>query len=74
MKTLLLGSGNRRIARVHASRHRAASAYSRVHRRAAVRAPELQTAAHDFGGHRVEAIRAIDVAMKHLRLAQQFDK
>ena len=35
---------------------------------------ELQTAAHDFGGHRVEAIRAIDVAMKQLRLAQQYDK
>jgi hypothetical protein len=35
---------------------------------------ELQAAAHDFGGHRVEAIRAIDVALKQLRLAQQFDK
>lgn len=35
---------------------------------------ELQTAAHDFGGHRVEAIRAIDAAIKQLRLAQQFDK
>lgn len=35
---------------------------------------ELQTAAHDFGGHRVEAIRAIDGALKQLRLAQQFDK
>ena len=35
---------------------------------------ELQTAAHDFGGHRVEAIRAIDAAVKQLRLAQQFDK
>ncbi len=35
---------------------------------------ELQTAAHDFGGHRVDAIRAIDGALKQLRLAQQFDK
>jgi hypothetical protein len=35
---------------------------------------ELQTAAHDFGGHRVEAMRAIDAAMKQLRLAQQYDK
>ena len=35
---------------------------------------ELQTAAHDFGGHRVEAIRAIDVALKQLRLAEQYDK
>jgi hypothetical protein len=35
---------------------------------------ELQSAAHDFGGHRVDAIRAIDGALKQLRLAQQFDK
>jgi hypothetical protein len=34
---------------------------------------ELQTAAHDFGGHRVEAIAAIDNALKQLRLAQKFD-
>jgi hypothetical protein len=34
---------------------------------------ELKTAAHDFGGHRVEAMRAIDVAIKQLRLAQQYD-
>lgn len=35
---------------------------------------DLKNAAHDFGGHRVEAIRAIDGALKQLRLAQQFDK
>jgi hypothetical protein len=35
---------------------------------------ELQTAAHDFGGHRVEAMRAIDAAVKQLRIAQQYDK
>jgi hypothetical protein len=35
---------------------------------------ELQTAAHDFGGHRVQAMRAVDAAIKQLRLAQQFDK
>ena len=35
---------------------------------------ELQTASHDFGGHRVDAIRAIDVAVKQLRLARKFDK
>jgi hypothetical protein len=34
---------------------------------------ELKTAAHDFGGHRVEAMRAIDAAIKQLRLAQQYD-
>jgi hypothetical protein len=26
---------------------------------------ELQTAAHDFGGHRAEAVEAVDNAMKH---------
>jgi hypothetical protein len=35
---------------------------------------ELKTAAHDFGGHRVEAMKAIDAAIRQLRLAQQFDK
>ncbi len=35
---------------------------------------ELKTAAHDFGGHRVAAIRAVDAAIKQLRLAQRYDK
>lgn len=35
---------------------------------------ELQTAAHDFGGHRVAAMKAIDGAIRQLRLAQQYDK
>jgi len=34
----------------------------------------LQHAAHDFGGHRVAAIGAIDRALVQLRLALQFDK
>ncbi len=34
----------------------------------------LQRAAHDFGGHRVEAIRAIDGALEQLKLALQYDK
>jgi hypothetical protein len=34
----------------------------------------LQQAAHDFGGHRVEAIRAIDAALEQLKLALQYDK
>lgn len=46
---------------------------------AAIRALEraklhLQHAAHDFGGHRVEAIRAIDGALEQLKLALQYDK
>jgi hypothetical protein len=35
---------------------------------------ELQTAAHDFGGHRVDAIRAVDNAIKQLKVAQRFDR
>jgi hypothetical protein len=35
---------------------------------------ELETAAHDFGGHRVDAIQAIDEAIKQLELALKFDK
>lgn len=35
---------------------------------------ELQTAAHDFGGHRVDAIAAVDNAVKQLQLALQYDK
>jgi len=34
----------------------------------------LRRAAHDFGGHRVAAIAAIDRALMQLRLALQFDK
>jgi len=32
----------------------------------------LEEAAHDFGGHRVEAIRAIDEADRQLRICLQF--
>ncbi len=35
---------------------------------------ELETAAHDFGGHRKEAIEAIDNAIKQLREALEYDK
>jgi hypothetical protein len=35
---------------------------------------ELKTAAHDFGGHRVEAMKAIDGAIRQLRIAQRYDK
>jgi hypothetical protein len=34
----------------------------------------LQHAAHDFGGHRVEAIEAIDRALAQLNMALQYDK
>ena len=35
---------------------------------------ELQTADHDFGGHGVEAVEAVDNAMRQLQLALQYDK
>jgi hypothetical protein len=35
---------------------------------------ELETAAHDFGGHRKEALDSVDVAIKQLQLALQYDK
>lgn len=35
---------------------------------------ELEHASHDFGGHRVDAIKAVDEALKHLRLALDYDK
>lgn len=35
---------------------------------------ELKTAAHDFGGHRVDAMKAIDAAIRQLRVAQQYDR
>lgn len=35
---------------------------------------ELETAAHDFGGHRKEALEAVDNAIKQLQEALQYDK
>ncbi len=35
---------------------------------------ELEHADHDFGGHRVQAIQAVDQAMEQLKLALQYDK
>ena len=34
----------------------------------------MEHAAHDFGGHRVEAIRATDEAIRQLELCLKFDK
>jgi len=34
----------------------------------------LQHAAHDFGGHRVEAIQAIDQAIAQLRVCLKYDR
>ena len=35
---------------------------------------EMKSAAHDYGGHRVEAIEACDHAIAQLRKALEFDK
>jgi len=34
----------------------------------------LNHAAHDFGGHRVEAIGAIDAALRQLHICMDYDK
>ena len=34
----------------------------------------MRHAAHDFGGHRVEALAACDKAIEQLKLALQYDK
>jgi hypothetical protein len=34
----------------------------------------MEHAAHDFGGHRVEAIQATDAAIRQLELCLKFDK
>lgn len=34
----------------------------------------LQHAAHDFGGHREDALKAVDKALEQLKLALQYDK
>jgi hypothetical protein len=34
----------------------------------------LEHAAHDFGGHRVEAIGAIDAALRQLHVCLDYDK
>lgn len=35
---------------------------------------DLQTAAHDFGGHREDAVKSCDEAIRQLQLALQYDK
>jgi hypothetical protein len=35
---------------------------------------DLQHADHDFGGHRVDAIKECDEAIRQLKLALQYDK
>ncbi|MDQ2668196.1 MAG: hypothetical protein M3Z05_19675 [Gemmatimonadota bacterium] len=35
---------------------------------------DLEKTANDYGGHKTEAMKSIDEAMKHLKLAETFDK
>jgi hypothetical protein len=34
----------------------------------------MDHAAHDFGGHKVEALRATDEAIRQLEICMQYDK
>ena len=35
---------------------------------------DLEKASSDYGGHKAESIKAIDEAIKHLKLAEEYDK
>ena len=35
---------------------------------------ELKTAAHDFGGHRAAALKAVNNAITQLQIAEKYDK
>ncbi len=35
---------------------------------------DLEKTANDYGGHKAEAIKSIDEAIKHLKLAEAYDK
>jgi hypothetical protein len=66
------------VAAPGASAPSAAAAEPHPKIRAAIRAlqaakADLQAAAHDFKGHRVDAIKAIDAAIVQLNLALQAD-
>jgi hypothetical protein len=37
-------------------------------------AEELRAAAHDFGGHRKEALEAVEVAHRQLRICLEYDR
>ena len=59
------------------ARRARAEAHPRIH--AAIKElqaakEELQKAPHDFGGHRADAVQAVDRAIEQLRLALQYDK
>jgi hypothetical protein len=46
---------------------------SAIHELEAARV-ELQKAPHDFGGHRADAVAAVDKAIQQLRIALEYDK
>jgi len=55
----------------HKERHPAIRAAINALEKAKV---DLEHAAHDFGGHRAEALKAVDYAIKQLREALEYDK
>jgi hypothetical protein len=65
--------------RVPEAQGKKAAAEQHPHIRAAIQElrearRELETAAHDFGGHRKEALESVDAAIKQLQAALQYDK
>jgi hypothetical protein len=60
-----------------AARKARVEAHPRIHsaiRELQAAKEELQKAPHDFGGHRADAVQAVDRALEQLRLALQYDK
>ena len=55
----------------HKERHPAIRAAINALEKAKV---DLEHAAHDFGGHRAEALKAVDYAIKQLREALEYDR
>ena len=51
----------------HPELHRAMAALERAKK-------DLEKASSDYGGHKGESIKAIDEAIKHLKLAEESDK
>lgn len=52
---------------MHPELHKAMKALERAKK-------DLDSAASDYGGHKAEAIKALDEAIKHVQMAEDFDK
>ncbi|MDE1920586.1 MAG: hypothetical protein KGJ09_06085 [Candidatus Omnitrophica bacterium] len=59
---------------MHHKRHERHPEIMRAARKLRFAKRDLERAAHDFGGHRVKAIAAIDEALRELHEAMMYDK